>query len=99
MQEHNLIIDEFLDDQTWRAQWQAVQHRGISFRRFLAERMAQQMTVLGYLPTGLDTMVEIRSTEQNLPLYHLAFFSKHTQGYTFWREARKYGREQLSLFE
>ena len=74
-----------LGDRTWRAAWQAVQHRGIGFRRFLAERFAQQMTSLGYLPTGLETMLEVRSSEQNLPLYHLAFFSKHPRGYQFWK--------------
>jgi hypothetical protein len=65
----------------------------------LAEHFARQMTALGYLPTGLDTMVEVRSDERNLPLYHLAFFSKHVQGYQFWKAARRYGTDQLSLFE
>jgi three-Cys-motif partner protein len=99
VQDQNPTIDEFLGDRTWRGAWQAVQRRGVGFRRFLAEQMAQRMTALGYLPAGLDTMVEVRSTEQNLPLYHLAFFSKHPLGYAFWKEVRKYGTAQLSLFE
>ena len=36
---------------------------------------------------------------QNLPLYHLAFFSKHPRGYQFWKEACTYGTDQLTLFD
>lgn len=46
---------------------------------------------------GLCTSV--RSNEKNLPLYHLAFFSKHPRGYEFWNQVLKYGTDQLSLFE
>jgi three-Cys-motif partner protein len=98
VQEDNRTIDEFLGDRTWRTAWQAVRHRGVGFRRFLAERFAQHMTTLGYLPTGLETMLEVRSSEHNLPLYHLAFFSKHPRGYQFWKEACKYSTDQLTLF-
>jgi hypothetical protein len=70
----------------------------MSFRRFLAERFARQMTTLNYLQAGLETMLEVRSDEQNLPLYHLAFFSKHPRGYQFWKEACKYDTDQLTLF-
>jgi three-Cys-motif partner protein len=99
VQEDNSTLDEFLGDCTWRAAWQAVQRQGMSFQRFLAERFAQQMTTLNYLPAGLETMLEVRSDEQNLPLYHLAFFSKHPRGYQFWKEACKYGTDQLTLFD
>jgi hypothetical protein len=44
-------------------------------------------------------MKEIRSNEKNLPLYHLAFFSKHPRGYQFWDQVLKYGTDQLSLFQ
>jgi three-Cys-motif partner protein len=99
VRDQNPTIDAFLGDRHWRAAWQVVRPRGVSFRRFLAEHFARQMTALGYLPTGLDTMVEVRSDERNLPLYHLAFFSKHVQGYQFWKADRRYGTDQLSLFE
>jgi three-Cys-motif partner protein len=99
VREANPGVDEFLGDPAWRDRWRAAQYQGVNFRRFLAERFAAQMTTLGYLPTGLDTMIEVRSDEQNLPLYHLAFFSKHLQGYTFWKEACKYGTDQLALFD
>jgi three-Cys-motif partner protein len=91
LRETNPAVDEFLGDPTWRGRWQSAQRHGMSFRRFLAERFAQQMTTLNYLQAGLETMLEVRSDEQNLPLYHLAFFSKHPRGYQFWKEACKYG--------
>jgi hypothetical protein len=98
-QETNATVTEFLGDPYWRDRWKSAQHQGVSFRRFLAERFAAQMASLGHLPEGLETMLEVRSTEQNLPLYHLAFFSKHPRGYQFWKEACKYGTKQLSLFD
>jgi hypothetical protein len=55
------------------------------------------MVHLGYLPAGLERMKEVRSDEKNLPLYHLAFFSKHPRGYQFWDQVLKYGTDQLSL--
>jgi hypothetical protein len=71
----------------------------IDFRVFLAREFASRMVRLGYLRTGLERMKEIRSNEKNLPLYHLAFFSKHPRGYQFWDQVLKYGTDQLSLFQ
>ncbi len=42
-------------------------------------------------------MVHVRSIEKNLPLYHLAFFSRNELGRKFWKEARKYSDDQLDL--
>jgi hypothetical protein len=69
----------------------------MDFRRFLAQKFADGMTGIGYLPVGIEKMKEIRSDERNLPLYHLAFFSKHPRGYSFWDQVLKYGTDQLSL--
>ncbi|MGQ0642226.1 MAG: hypothetical protein ACT4P6_15875, partial [Gemmatimonadaceae bacterium] len=63
----------------------------------LAGEYAAAMAKLQYLPTTIDQMIPIRSTEKNLPLYYLAFFSKHPKGYTFWEQARKYAEDQLQL--
>jgi three-Cys-motif partner protein len=93
------IIDEFLDDSSWRSKWAAAQSRRIDFRVFLAKAFASRMVSLGYRPAGLECMKEVRSDEKNLPLYHLAFFSKHPRGYQFWDQVVKYGTDQLSLFQ
>jgi len=95
----SLVIDEFLDDSSWRPRWTAAQSRGVDFRPFLAEAFASRMVRLGYMPAGLERMKEVRSDEKNLPLYHLAFFSKHPRGYQFWDQVLKYGTDQLSLFK
>jgi three-Cys-motif partner protein len=97
VKDSNPVIDEFLNNPSWRSKWSAAQVKRIDFRVFLAREFASRMVGLGYLPAGLDRMKEVRSDEKNLPLYHLAFFSKHPLGYQFWDEVLKYGTDQLSL--
>ena len=55
------------------------------------------MQSLGHLPVPFYKMKEVRSDEKNLPLYHLAFFSKHELGYKYWDEVLQYGTDQLNL--
>ncbi len=99
VKETSPVIDEFLGDRSWRPRWAAPQLKRIDFRVFLAQEFALRMVRLGYLRAGLERMKEIRSNEKNLPLYHLAFFSKHPRGYQFWDQVLKYGTDQLSLFQ
>lgn len=99
VRETNRVVDDFLGRTDWRRRWVEAKARRISFRHFLAKEFADQMTALGYLPAGLERMKEVRSDEKNLPLYHLAFFSKSNRGYKFWDQVLKYGTDQLSLFE
>lgn len=99
VRETNPAVDEFLGDSSWRDKWNQARLQPTDFRQFLAQQFAAQMTTLGYLRTGLDTMKEIRSDEKNLPLYHLAFFSKHERGYEFWEQVRKYSTDQRGLFD
>ncbi len=97
--ESSRVIDEFLDDSFWRSKWATSRAQGVDFRVFLAKAFASRMVGLGYLPAGLERMKEVRSAEKNLPLYHLAFFSKHARGYQFWDQVLKSGTDQLSLFQ
>lgn len=99
VRETSHVVDDFLGRTDWRTRWVKTKARRISFRQFLARECADQMATLGYLQTGLERMIELRSDENNLPLYHLAFFSKHKLGYKFWDQVLKYGTDQLSLFE
>jgi three-Cys-motif partner protein len=99
VRETDPTLDLFLGDHGWRNEWKMARSRKVDFRRFLAQQFADRMAVIGYLPTGLEKMKEVRSTEKNLPLYHLAFFSKHPRGYDFWNQVLKYGTDQLRLFE
>jgi three-Cys-motif partner protein len=99
VRETDPTLDLFLGDPRWRGEWKVARSRRVDFRRFLAQQFADRMAAIGYLPTGLEKMKEVRSTEKNLPLYHLAFFSKHPRGYGFWNQVLKYGTDQLPLFE
>jgi hypothetical protein len=56
------------------------------------------MARLGLRYEGLETMKLMRSTEKNLPLYHLAFFSRSELAMKLWREARKSSDAQRKLF-
>jgi hypothetical protein len=55
------------------------------------------MTKLGYNYSGIDKTQQIRSTDKNLPLYRLAFFSRSDLGEKFWREALKYSNDQMGF--
>lgn len=90
-------IAKFLGDSDWRKSWSEAEKRRVKFGLFLTDQFGKAMVTLGYNYTGIDKTFPIRSDKKNLPLYHLAFFSRHDTGDKFWREAKKYSRAQLSL--
>jgi three-Cys-motif partner protein len=92
-------IDEALGNTDWRERWAEVGVRRRDFRPFLAREFAKSMESLGYKPTELHQMKEVRSGEKNLPLYHLALFSRHEIAYKFWKDVLKYSTDQTSFFE
>ena len=59
--------------------------------------VAAAMSALGYLTPGLERMIEVKTYDNNMPLYYLAFFSKSARGYQFWDEVRRYSTDQLGL--
>ncbi len=92
----NRKIDDFLGIRDWRERWTRLPEPK-NFPRFLAEMYAEQMQTLGYLPVGFDKMKQVRSDVKNLPLYHLALFSRHRLAYEYWDEVLKYSTPQLRL--
>jgi three-Cys-motif partner protein len=90
-------IAEFLGNEQWRERWEKAQARGEDLIYFLAREFADSMSRLGYLPTAPGEMHPVRSDLKNLPLYYLAFFSKHDLGKRFWREVQKYSTDQQEL--
>ena len=92
-------VDEFLGNSDWRKRWETAQLTGLEFPKFLAMEFSEAMKTLGYIPPPLYTMKEVRSDERNLPLYHLALFSRSTKAYDFWNEVLKYGTDQINMFE
>ncbi len=96
--ENNHKIDDFLGLPDWRQNWEAQSlKQKVSFPQFLAETYAKQMETLRYLPVGFHQMKSIRSDVRNLPLYHLALFSRHSLAYDYWEDVLKYSTSQLSL--
>lgn len=87
-------IDEFLGLSSWREAWSQRSPEGIGFPQFLAEAFAKQMESLGYLPVPFYRMKQIRSDARNLPLYHLALFSRKQIAYDYWEDVLKYGTSQ-----
>ena len=93
----NPTIDLFLGDRTWRPRWKTAERAGDSIVKFLANEYSARMGQIGYLTMALEDMVKVRTHDKRLPLYYLAFFSKHAKGLEFWRAVRKYATDQLSL--
>ena len=95
----NKTLDRFLGSSDWRAAWPSAEVKGEKFPLFFVDRFGLEMRKLGYLYAGTQDTKLIRSTEKNLPLYHLAFFSRHKLGAKFWKQAMKYGKDQRDLFD
>lgn len=92
----NNTIDLFLSNTEWRALFQKKKiDNNEKFVKFLADEYKTNMENLGYKIE--DTFHQIRSDDKNLPLYYLAFFSKHNLGNKFWSEIQKYSKGQTKF--
>jgi three-Cys-motif partner protein len=97
LSKENRRIAAFLGNPGWREAWELARERGDNFIYFLACEFAAAMSRLGYLPTTPAEMHPVRSDLRNLPLYYLAFFSKHPLGKRFWKDVHKYSADQHDL--
>ena len=93
----NQKVDLFLGDPTWRDRWRDAESEGTGVIRFVATEYATAMSNLGYLTKSIDQMIEIRTHDNNMRLYYLAFFSKNQTGYKFWKQVQKYSTDQLGF--
>lgn len=90
-------IELFLGLSDWRKRWQYFSQTDNNFQRFLAAEFEGQMLSLGYKKHPRGNTKHISTLDKNLPLYHLAFFSRHPKGYAFWDECLKYSSNQPSF--
>ncbi len=97
VRETSNVIEHFLGNPDWRKEWAKAERRQQDFGAFVADAFGRQMAKERFLYESLADMVHIRSTPDNLPLYHLGFFSRHQLGSKFWRQARKYSKDQMDL--
>jgi len=87
-------VANFTGQGDWRTRWP---HATLSFGDFVADEFGRAMAGLGYSYSGLAS-TKLIVNNKNVPLYRLAFFSKHPLGAKFWDECRKYTNPQTSLF-
>ena len=90
-------VERFLNDTHWREKFHKSHvNKHESFIQFIAEEYRNNIEKIGYKKP--ENFHEIRSTDKNLPLYHLAFFSKHNLGNDFWKKVQGYSDGQQKLF-
>ncbi|MEJ2183672.1 MAG: three-Cys-motif partner protein TcmP [Nitrospirota bacterium] len=94
----HVSIEDFTGGKDWKELWDMERKKGTDFGVFLPELFCTSMEKLGYLHTGVSDTILIRSDKKNLPLYHLAFFSRHQLGMKYWKESIKYSSDQGELF-
>jgi three-Cys-motif partner protein len=97
MNPRNVKVDHFLGDHAWRERWTEFQKSGHGFPLFLANEFEKRMFSLNYIKSSMGNRRAFKSDEKNLPLYHLAFFSKNPKGYKFWHQGLKYGSSQTII--
>ena len=90
------VVDLFVGTTSWREEWRK-QQKKITLDTFIAGFFSGQMKLLNYTHGGIEDSILVRSSEKNLPLYRLGFYSRHALGGRFWKEARKYSNPQLGL--
>lgn len=93
----HVSIEDFTGANNWKALWDAEKKNGTDFGVFLPNLFCKSMEKLGYIPAEVSDTILIRSDNKNLPLYHIAFFSRHPLGMKFWKGALKYSSDQGEL--
>lgn len=88
-------VANFIGGEHWRQEWP---HKRYGFGDFVVDQFGLSMARIDYRYDGLASLQLVRSTEKNLPLYHLGVFSKHELGAKFWDECRKSTNPQRLLF-
>jgi three-Cys-motif partner protein len=88
IKDNNRRIDEFLGLEDWRARWNIAEQNGENLAKFLADEFTNQMVELGYRQEAINNFISFRSDEKNLPLYYLAFYTRHPKGYDFWKKVK-----------
>jgi three-Cys-motif partner protein len=80
-------IELFVGDSNWRQEFQKYDSDGKAFINYLAEKYDRNMLNLGYKKP--EHKHQVRSNIKNLPLYYLAFYSKHERGNDFYRKVKR----------
>ena len=94
--ENNKTIDKYIENDKWREPFLNGTIPKQQFVYFLAEQYDANMQSIGYKVKDLKKIL-IKNTKQ-VPIYYLAFYSKHDLGNKFFDEIQKTLTPQLNLF-
>ena len=67
----------------------------LSFIQFLAKEYDSKMLSMLYKKS--EAFQQIKMSYNNIPLYHLAFYSQNDLGNKFWNEVKKYKSDQTEM--
>jgi len=95
LDENSKKIEDFVGDGDWRNEFIEFENTGKDFIKYLASKYDQNMMDLGYVANKHL----VRSSNKNLPLYYLAFYSKHDRGNDFYKKVKQtaIGQTELGL--
>ena len=96
IQDNNERIAALLDEPDWRNEFEARGYERRKYVTFIAEKYDEKMQQIGYIKP--EQKHQIKSDLKNLPLYYLAFYSKHPRGNDFYKKVMKTAPYQRSLF-
>jgi three-Cys-motif partner protein len=94
--ENSTKVDDFINDISWREPFKTGKLPLKDFIKFIADRYDLNMKQLGYIEPVKKHLIRI--DDIRVPLYYLAFYSKHERGNDFYKKVEKYLSTQQSLF-
>ncbi len=96
LSENNSKINLFIDELNWREEFLRNGYSPSDFTKFLSDKYDKKMGELGYMEPPEKHRIQAFST--HLPLYYLAFYSKHERGNEFWKKIKGYATDQMEMF-
>lgn len=98
LRENSEIISDFIGITSWEKIREGRDPK-VKFEKELGSEIDEIMQSYKYCYGGFMESKLITSTAKNLPLYRLIFYSRHSLGIKFWKEAKKSSTLQPKLFE
>ncbi len=95
LNDNNDKIALFTGDNNWRSEFVGYENKQRDFIKYLSDKYDQNMMDLGYIKPANKHLVRIASS--NLPLYYLAFYTKHNRGNDFYKKVKKTATGQTEL--
>lgn len=94
--ENSNKVDEFINDKSWRIPFLKGQRPIKDFVKYVADKYDENMKLIDYKEPIEKQLIRIEDI--NVPLYYLAFYSKHERGNDFFKKIEKYRSNQQGLF-